>query len=92
MLDLAHDQLRLADVLQASQQTLAQLLLPALNLDEIPDDLYPSDLVEASQQATRAIGPVEYVEQDVIDAEASVVPMTEAADEPSNNGPPTTTR
>ena len=87
VLDLAHDQLRLADVLQASQQTLAQLLLPAPNLDEIPDDLYPSDLVEASQQATRAIGPVEDVEQDVIDAEASVVPMTEAADEPSNNGP-----
>jgi hypothetical protein len=68
VLDLACEKLRLQDVLEASRQTLAQLILPPPDMDEIPDDLYPADLVEASQAATRA------ADEPAIDAEFSMDP------------------
>jgi hypothetical protein len=42
VMELKDEEARLADVLAASTKTMAQLLLPEVNLDEIPDDLFPA--------------------------------------------------
>lgn len=41
VLDLAHEEVRLEEILLASRKSAAQLLLPAVNFDEAPDDLFP---------------------------------------------------
>jgi hypothetical protein len=41
VLEIAHDQMRLEDVLRDSRKSAAQLLLPQVDLDTPPDDLYP---------------------------------------------------
>ncbi|MBC7340921.1 MAG: hypothetical protein H5U02_00445 [Clostridia bacterium] len=41
VMDLATENLRMVDVLAASQKKLPELLLPEINMDEPPDDLFP---------------------------------------------------
>lgn len=57
VLQLAHDVVRLTDILSASQKTIAQLLLPEVapaDEDEIDGDQYPAAAAAATAQATGA--------------------------------------
>lgn len=50
VLDLAHEEVKLADVMLALKQSREQLFLPpAINLDERPDDLIPDEVIGADQ-------------------------------------------
>ncbi|MGE5572985.1 MAG: hypothetical protein ACM3ZU_08215 [Bacteroidota bacterium] len=76
VMDIAHDGLRLEDVLRASRTPLAGLLMPGVNLDEVPDDLYPASVVKASQEATKKAtrpAPAPEPASDTIDTEAEAV-------------------
>ena len=50
VLDLANEEIRLQDILMASKQSVAQLLLPGINFEEAPDDLFPPALLEQGKQ------------------------------------------
>lgn len=50
VLDLAHEEVRLEEILLASRKSAAQLLLPAVNFDEAPDDLFPPAVLGAPAQ------------------------------------------
>lgn len=45
VLDLASEHLRLEDILKAARLHPARLMLPEVNFDEAPDDLYPASLI-----------------------------------------------
>lgn len=49
VLDLASENINLAQILEASRQTPQQLLVPEVDLNELPDDLYPAALQESTQ-------------------------------------------
>ncbi len=88
VMDIAHDGLRLEDVLRASRTPLAGLLMPGVDFDEAPDDLYPASVVKASQEATKkparpapAPAPEPEAEADTVEGEAAAV-EEEPAPEP----------
>lgn len=88
VMDIAHDALRLEDVLRASRTPLAGLLMPGVDFDEVPDDLYPASVVKASQEATKkparpapAPAPEPEAEADTVEGEAEAV-EEEPAPEP----------
>lgn len=78
VMDIAHDALRLEDVLRASRTPLAGLLMPGINLEEVPDDLYPASVVKASQEATKKAARPEPPAAETVDDEAEA-----ADDEPA---------
>ncbi len=45
VLDLAHEEVRLQDVLLAAKKSAAELILPAINFNEAPDDLFPVEVL-----------------------------------------------
>ncbi len=76
VMDIVHESLRLEDVLRASRTPLWRLLMPSLDLDEVPDDLYPESVVKTSQEATKKAArpaPAPEPASDTIDAEAEAV-------------------
>jgi hypothetical protein len=42
VMELRNEEARLADVLAASTKTMIQLLMPPVDMDEVPDDLFPA--------------------------------------------------
>jgi len=59
VLDLAHEEVRLQDVLVASKKTAAELILPAINFDEAPDDLFPTEVLNSESVASTALPVLE---------------------------------
>lgn len=45
VLDLAAENVKIADLLQNAQKTMVELLLPPVDMDVAPDDLYPKSLI-----------------------------------------------
>lgn len=51
VMDLAHEEVRLQDILMASKKSAAQLLLPGVNFEEAPDDLFPPGVLGQDKPA-----------------------------------------